>query len=80
MANDLIVLFEKTTEEEVRALDKSLPSDTHLISYTEDNVSFVDAVRSYTKVEIFDFYHDLLSARVAEGATQTFSIDAITQV
>ena len=77
MAKDVITLFEKTTAEEVRALDKELPSDTHLIEYTEDNVLYVDAVRAYTKTEIFDEYWDKLTAKAAEGAIQTFAIASI---
>jgi hypothetical protein len=77
MAKDVITLFEKTTSEEVRALDKELPSDTHLVEYIEDNVLHVDAVRAHTKVEIFDKYWDNLTEKAAEGTIQTFSIVSI---
>lgn len=40
--------------------DKELPSDTHLITYTKDGKKQVDAVRAYTKVDIFDDYYDKL--------------------
>ena len=39
--------------------DRNLPSDTHLISFTDkDGNKQVDAVRAYTMVDIFDLYHD----------------------
>lgn len=77
MASDVITLFEKTTEEEIRALDKELPSDTHLVFYQEDNTLYCDAVRSYTMVDIFDQYWDALSVKSEGGVIQSFSIDSI---
>lgn len=40
--------------------DKKLPSDCHLITFTEDGKKQVDVVRAYTKVDIFDEYFDKL--------------------
>lgn len=40
--------------------DSALPSDTHIISYVLDGVQQFDAVRAYTKVDIFDEYYDKL--------------------
>lgn len=77
MASDVITLFEKTTEEEVRALDKELPSDTHLVFYKEDNTLYCDAVRSFAKVDIFDSFWDKLSAKAENGEIHSFSIDSI---
>ena len=77
MASDVITLFTKTTEEEVRALDKDLPSDTHLVEYTEDNQLFLDAVRSYSMVDIFNQYWDVLSAKAENEEIQSFSINSI---
>lgn len=77
MASDVITLFERTTEEEVRALDKDLPSDTHLIFYQEDNTLYVDAVRSFTMVDIFNQYWDTLSAKAESDEIQSFSISSI---
>ena len=37
-----------------------LPSDTHLITFTQDGEQKVDAVRAYTLVDIFDEYYDML--------------------
>ncbi len=77
MANEVIVLFERTTSEEVRALDKELPSDTHLVFYQEDNTLYCDAVRCYTMVDIFDAFWDRLSAKAEDGEIHSFSIDSI---
>ena len=40
--------------------DKGLPSDTHIVKYELENGVLYDAVRAYTKVDIFDTYHDKL--------------------
>ena len=40
--------------------DKQLPSDTHIIRYTKDGKEVIDAVRAFTKVDIFDEYYDRL--------------------
>tara|TARA_Y100001972_G_C7611143_1_gene306363 strand:+ start:108 stop:401 length:294 start_codon:yes stop_codon:yes gene_type:complete len=75
---DVITIFERTTSEEVWALDKDLPSDTHLIEYIEDNTLLVDAVRAFSKVHVFDFYHDKLSEKASKEEISTFSIVSIT--
>ena len=75
---DIVTLFERTTSEEVWALDKELPSDTHLIEYIEDNVLLADAVRAYSKADVFDFYHDQLSKKAVDQEINTFSIVSIT--
>ena len=77
MASDVITLFTKTTPEEVRALDKDLPSDTHLVFYQEDNQLFCDAVRCFTMSDIFDSFWDKLSAKAESGEIHSFSIDSI---
>ena len=40
--------------------DKHLPTDTHIVTFTKDGVRQFDAVRAYTKVDIFDVYYDKL--------------------
>ena len=40
--------------------DKGLPSDIHIVMYVIGGKTLYDAVRSYTKVDIFDTYHDKL--------------------
>lgn len=75
---DVITIFERTTSEEIWALDKDLPSDTHLVEYIEDNVLLFDAARAFSKVDVFDFYYDQLSNKAANGDISTFSIVSIT--
>jgi len=40
--------------------DSELPSDVHIITFTKDGERQFDAVRAYTKVDIFDEYYDKL--------------------
>ena len=40
--------------------DTQLPTDLHIITYTKDGERQFDAVRAYTKVDIFDEYYDKL--------------------
>jgi len=37
-----------------------LPSDLHIVTFTKDGKRQFDAVRAYTKVDIFDEYYDSL--------------------
>ena len=37
-----------------------LPSDLHIVTFTRDGKRQFDAVRAYTKVDIFDEYYDSL--------------------
>lgn len=37
-----------------------LPSDLHIVTFTKDGKRQFDAVRAYTKVDIFDEYYDNL--------------------
>ena len=39
---------------------KGLPSDTHVVMYVVEGKTLYDAVRAYTKVDIFDCYYDKL--------------------
>lgn len=66
---DVVVLMEKTSEAELRDLDKQLPSDIHLVEYTLDDEFQADGVRAHTMVDIFDFYHDLGAkvSRISSG-------------
>ena len=72
--NECQVLFEDTSHEELRDLDKKLPSDTHLVRYRlrspyaeevaaasgipVEDMDVVMAVRAYKKADIFDALHD----------------------
>ena len=40
--------------------DKGLPTDIHMVMYVLGGKTLYDAVRAYTKVDIFDTYHDKL--------------------
>ena len=40
--------------------DSQLPNDVHIITFTKDGERQFDAVRAYTKVDIFDEYYDKL--------------------
>ena len=55
----IILLMQETSEDELNDLSSELPTDTHLVTYRfPDGATGVDAVRSYSKVDIFDAYHD----------------------
>jgi hypothetical protein len=40
--------------------DTKLPTDIHIVTFTKDGERQFDAVRAYTKVDIFDEYYDKL--------------------
>lgn len=77
MSKDVIVILENTTREEVLELDSDLPTDVHLVEYTRGQELFLDAVRAYRKVDIFDLYHDKLSAEAESGEISNFEIHSI---
>lgn len=56
--SDVHVLFLETTEADLKAQDKSLPSDTHLVRYIKDGSEQISALRAYKSVDIFDALHD----------------------
>ena len=43
--------------------DRDLPTDIHLVEYEIDGTLYVDSVRAYKTVDIFDFYYDRVSAK-----------------
>jgi hypothetical protein len=43
--------------------DKGLPTDIHIVMYVLEGKTLYDAVRGYTKVDIFDAYHDKLKSQ-----------------
>ncbi len=55
---DVHVLFPLTTEEDLIAKDKSIPSDTHLVRYMKDGSEHISALRAYKMVDIFDALYD----------------------
>jgi len=56
---EVSLLFDSTTEEELRALDKEIPSDTYLVRYSQYDEEKIAAFRAYKAVDIFDALHDL---------------------
>ena len=40
--------------------DKQLPTDVHIVTFTKDGKRQFDAVRAYSKTDIFDEYYDKL--------------------
>lgn len=42
--------------------ESSLPTDIHLVEYEVGDTLYVDMVRAYKKVDIFDTYYDKLNA------------------
>ena len=40
--------------------DAELPTDVHIITYTVGGDEYSDAIRAYTKTDIFDAYYDKL--------------------
>ena len=56
--SDVHVLFLETTEADLKAQDKSLPGDTHLVRYIKDGSEQIRALRAYKSVDIFDALHD----------------------
>lgn len=55
----IVLLMQETSEQELADLDGELPTDTHLVRYAFPvGAVGCDAVRAFTKVDIFDAYHD----------------------
>ena len=55
----VILLMQETSEQEVKDLSSELPTDVHVVTYRyPDGATGCDAVRSYSKADIFDAYHD----------------------
>jgi hypothetical protein len=52
----LVILHENCDPEAAR--EKSLPRDSYLVTYMNDNETCYDIVRSANQVEVFDHYHD----------------------
>ena len=57
------ILLEKTTLE--KAKNSSLPNDTYLIWYQEENEQHLDVVRG-SRVNIFDMYYDKYGAEAIQ--------------
>ena len=56
----VVLLMQQTSRQELQDLSSELPTDTHLVFYSEPlGLAGIDAVRSYSKSDIFDAYYDL---------------------
>lgn len=52
-------LMAETSRDELVDLNSDIPTDTHLVVFkTIDGAVSSDAVRAFTKTDIFDAYHD----------------------
>jgi len=57
----VVLLMQGTSHDELVALAKDLPTDTHLVTFywnDSPDVLEYDAVRAYKKSDIFDYYAD----------------------
>lgn len=52
-----MIIIHQNCEPEL-AKDKSLPRDSYIVTYMNDNQLCHDIVKSGNQVEIFDYYHD----------------------
>ena len=75
--DDIRVIMENVTEEEIIDLNKDLPSDVHLVEYYRNQDLYFDAVRAHKMVDIFDYYYDRLNAETRQGTLTFFEIKAI---
>lgn len=55
---DVNIFILNTTPEDIKKMDKELPSDTHIIEYVIGDETSYDAVRGYKMCDIFDVYYD----------------------
>ena len=55
---DVNVFILNTSPENIKEMDKELPTDTHIIQYVIDGETSYDAIRAYKKSSIFDLYYD----------------------
>lgn len=55
---ECVLLMQETSEEELRGLEKTLPTDTHLVLIEKEGELYADAVRAYKMSDIFDAYYD----------------------
>ena len=56
---EVILVLENTTEENVREIDNTLPTDIHVITYKDGEETKYDAARANRMTDIFDGYYDL---------------------
>lgn len=56
--HDVTLLMDSTSIQAIEADMKALPTDVHAVTYVEDGVVKVDAVRAHKMADIFDAYWD----------------------
>jgi hypothetical protein len=61
---EVIIHQQNVLEQDLKA--KGLPTDIHLVEYTQNNQNYSDAVRAARKSDIFDAYYDKLK-EMGEG-------------
>ncbi len=58
IANECELLLDVTSHEELRELNRDLPSDVHLVEYRFAGEYLASGIRGYRMVDIFDALHD----------------------
>lgn len=56
--HDVTLLMDSTSIQAIESDTKILPTDVHAVTYVEDGIVKVDAVRAYKMADIFDAYWD----------------------
>ena len=57
--SDVILVRENTDEKTIVLDSKELPTDIHLVEYTDEGNTKIDAVRAFKMSDVFDAYYDL---------------------
>ena len=65
---EVIIFKQNIVEKEMK--NSELPTDLHLIDYTQNNQCYTDAVRSCKMSAIFDVYHDKLRSMGGGSVTR----------
>lgn len=56
--SDVILVRENTDEKTIVLDSKELPTDIHLVEYTDEGNTKIDAVRAFKMSDVFDAYYD----------------------
>lgn len=66
-SRSVLVMYSNTTKETIKEEEKTLPSDIHLVEYEINGNLYLDAVRAFKQVDIFDVYYDRLWVYKQDG-------------
>jgi len=66
---DVILIQEGANESDIRARQRELPTDLHLVDYEVNGTLMCDAVRAPKKADVFDAYHDYEGSTVKDIRT-----------